>query len=137
MSGFSEDLSQKICNYFFRNATGGTPPTSQCYLGLCIADPTDNTATALTNEISAGWYARQSISFDAPSISAGTVITANTGTVTFPAVTGSAVTVTHWALFDALTTGNLRASGALTASKVLNVGDVPTWAAGDFDLTLD
>ncbi len=133
MAGFSNSLSQAVINHFFRNVSQ-TPPAA-IYLGIAVADPTDVTATALTNEISAGWYARQLIQFEAPS-SAVDVDTGNTNTVTFAAVTGGAVTATHWMLFDAITNGNLLASGAFTTAKVFSVDDVPKLVPNDLMLTL-
>jgi hypothetical protein len=134
MAGFSNNLAQATINHFFRNVSQSAPANH--YLALFIADPTDVTATALTNEVSASWYARQSISFDAPS-NATDVITANTAQILFSAVTGTAVTVTHWGIFDASTTGNLMCSGAFATSKTLNVDDVFVVNSGDLTLTFD
>lgn len=134
MAGFSNDLAQKVINHFFRNVTISSPTNH--YLALFVADPTDVTATALSNEISADWYSRKSVSFDAPADGTD-VNTANTAQITFSAVTGSAVTVTHWGIFDASTSGNLQASGAFSTTKVLNVDDVFVVNSGDLVLTFD
>lgn len=134
MSGFSNDLAQKVISHFFRNVSI-TAPASH-YLAFFTSDPTDVTATALTKEVSAPWYARELIAFDAPS-DAADVTTANTAQILFDAVTGSAVTVTHWGVFDALTSGNLQASGEWAVPKVLNVGDIPAIASGELILSFD
>lgn len=134
MAGFSNHLAQASINHFFRNISQSAPTSH--YLALFIADPTDVTATALSNEVTGAWYARQVVAFDAPA--GGTdVTTANTAKITFPATTDNAVTVTHWGVFDALTTGNLLASGALDSSKVLNVDDVFVLNTGELVLTFD
>lgn len=134
MAGFSNHLAQAAINHFFRNQPVSAPANH--YLSLFVADPTDVTSAALTNEISAAWYARQAVSFEPPS-DAADVVTENTAQVTFHAVTDSAVTVTHWGIFDASTVGNLLASGEFATSKVLNVDDVFVVNAGDLTLTFD
>ncbi len=133
MSGFSNHLAQAIINQYFRNQPVAGP--SAHYLALAVADPTDVTATALSNEVSGAWYARQVIQFEAPSDGTD-VDTSNTAQILYNPVTGSSVTVSHWMLFDALTGGNLLASGELTVTKTLNVDDVFVVNAGELDLTL-
>jgi hypothetical protein len=44
--------------------------------------------------------------------------------------------VTHVAIYDASTGGNMLAHGALTASKTVDSGDTFTIAAGALSLTL-
>lgn len=134
MAGFSNHLAQAVINHFFRNTTQSSPAT--LYLALFVADPTDVTTTALANEVSAAWYARQVVQFEAPD-NATDVTTANTAQIAFSAVTSAAVAITHWGVFDALTNGNLLGSGALTTSKTLNVDDVFVVSGGDLVLTFD
>ena len=127
MSGFSTHLANGLINYALRQQAFTQPPGT--YLALFVADPTDDNITA--NEVSAGWYARQEVaSWAAPS----TGVTSNSNPIAFPAVTVSAVSVTHWALYDAATTGNLLASGAFTTPISLSVNDVLTVDAGDLDI---
>lgn len=121
MSGFSNHLAQLFINYALRGQSVTQPPGR--YLALFTADPTDANVTA--NEVSGGWYARQAITFQAPVTSGSNeTTTVNASQITFSAVTTSAVTVTHWGIYDAATSGNLLASGAFTASKTLNVDDI-------------
>lgn len=134
MAGFSNHLAQAAINHFFRNQSVSAP--SAHYLALAVQDPTDVTSAALSAEVTGAWYARQSVQFEAPS-DATDVSTTNTAQVVFPATTGSAVTVTHWMVFDALTNGNLLGSGALTVSKTLNVDDVFVVNGGELVLTFD
>lgn len=130
MAGFSTHLAHALINHVFRGGAYTAPAGT--YLALFTADPTDENVTA--NELAGGWYARQQVtSWSAPAAGA----TANSNAITFPAVTGSAVTITHWGLYDALTTGNLLASGALVSSAVLNVNDVYVINAGSLTLTWD
>lgn len=61
----------------------------------------------------------------------------NAAAITFPEATGAWGTITHFALFDAVTGGNYLASGALTLAKSPTDGDTPAFAAGTLDVTLD
>lgn len=130
MAGFSTHLAHALMNHVFRG-TAYTAPAGT-YLALFIADPTDENLTI--NEASAAWYARQQVtSWTAPE--AG--VSSNSNAISFPAVTGSAITITHWGIYDALTSGNLLASGVFPTSKVLNVDDQMTVAENALVLTWD
>jgi hypothetical protein len=121
MGTISNFLELELLDHVF-NATY-TPPTA-VYLALFESDPTDagsGTETAYTS------YARQAIEFNA----AASRSIAQTNTETFPANTGTTVTITHWGIFDALTVGNLMAHGAFGASKQVNNGNTPSVAAGE------
>lgn len=127
MAGFSTYFAQQIINDKF--VSGSTK-----YLALFVADPTDDNVTA--NEVTGAWYGRKSISGWSAPVGTG-VSTSNSNQLTYNAVTGSAVSVTHWGIYDALTTGNLIASGPWPTTKVLNVDDVFVVNAGDLTLTFD
>lgn len=120
---------------------GAAAGPSTLYVALWVGDPTD-TATGGA-EVTGTGYARVAVTSSLANWSgtqgAGTT-TASTGTsgqssnnnaITFGSPTSAWGTITHFALFDALTTGNMVASAALTASKTVNSGDPPpTFAAG-------
>ena len=136
MSGFSDYTAQATINYWLLGSA--MPTVSNRYLAVFTADPKDNNSGA-ANEVSGAWYARQlANAWAAPTSNidgtSGTV-TSNSNQISFAAVTGSAVTVTHWGLYDTLTGGNLLYSGALTTSKTLNVSDVLTLAAAQLSMT--
>jgi hypothetical protein len=110
----SNYLETALLNHAFRG-TAYTQP-SGLYLALFTSDPGEaNTGT----EVSGNAYARQSFS---GSVS-GDTFTASTN-IEFPAATASWGTITHVGIFDALTSGNLLASGALTTSRAIGSGDV-------------
>lgn len=130
MSGFSTYLAQAAINHFVRRSSQSVPAGT--YLALFVADPTDNNVTA--NEVSGSWYSRQDVSsWSAPTGTGSS--TSNSNQITFNAVTGNAVTITHWGIYDAATSGNLLYNGEFAAPKVLNVDDVYAVKAGE--LTLD
>lgn len=130
MSSCSTYLAQAILNHVLRGQYY-TPPAG-IYLALGLADFTANNVTA--NEVSAAWYARQQItSFEAPTGSG--MSTSNSNALQFSAVTGSAVSVSHWGLYDASTSGNLLAYGEFTSPRIANVNNVVKVAAGSLEIT--
>lgn len=84
------------------------------FLALYTNNPgPTNTGTELTG----GSYARQSITFGA--IVAGSM--SNSNTLTFSSLPASVAT--HYAIFDAVSGGNLLTYGALTTEIVSEAGD--------------
>lgn len=80
-------------------------------------------------ELSGGSYARQSVTFGA--ITSGAM--SNTNTITFSSLPSSVAT--HWAIFDAVTSGNLLAYGALGSEIVSEAGDNAIFDPGSIDLS--
>jgi hypothetical protein len=127
MAEMSNYLEDALINATLRNTSYTSPST--VYLGLFTSDPTDaNTGT----EVSGGSYARQSITFGAPSNG----VTTNTAAIEFPQATGSWGTVGWVGIMDSLTTGNLLYHTALDASKTIASGDIFKIAIGSLSVTL-
>jgi hypothetical protein len=127
MAEMSNYLENALINATLRN-TAYTSPTT-VYLALYTTDPTDaDTGT----EVSGNGYARQSITFGAPSNGVST----NTAAIEFPQATGSWGTVAYIGIRDASTTGNLLYHTALDASKTIATGDVFRVAIGSLSVTL-
>lgn len=127
MSSFSDYLENAVLNHVFRNTAFASP--AAVYLGLFTAAPTD---AGGGTEVSGGGYARQAITFGAPS---GGAIS-NTGAVSFTATGANFGTVVAVGIFDASTGGNMLAWDAIT-SGVVNDGDTMQFPIGDIDVTLD
>ena len=112
--------------------TNGPPsparPTAW-YLGLFTAAPGE---AGGGTELSGSGYARQSITFTVSGNNAS-----NNAAIEFPTASGSWGTITHVAVFDASTSGNMIAYASLTASKTIDTGDVLRVPTGDLDITLD
>ena len=126
-SNYAEVESLK---YFLTAGAMATRPTGW-WISLHTADPTDAGGSEVTG---AGYsnYARIATTFAAPTlVNAGPSTTANAAIVTFAALAGTGVTVTHFAVNDALTLGNPLYIGQLGLPKVLAAGDVPAFAIGD------
>ena len=127
MAEMSNYLENALINATLRN-TSYTSPTT-VYLALYTDDPTDaDTGT----EISGGSYARQSITFGAPSSGTST----NSAAIEFPAATANWGVVTHVGIRDALTSGNLLYHTALDASKTINNGDIFKILTSNLSVTL-
>ncbi|HER20165.1 MAG TPA: hypothetical protein ENO14_03865 [Chromatiales bacterium] len=134
MSAFSDYLEGEIINATLR---GGSYSGGLVHVALFTTDPTDADTGA---ELSDSAYARQvagdpaSAGFDSPGATSGK--TANSSTITFPAIADAQVTVTHWGIYDAATGGNLLYQAPLTNSKTLDPSDVPSFPAGALTVTL-
>ena len=148
MGSKSDFLENKLIDWFFRaqaigitgaSAAAGTGPAT-LYVGLLTAAPSDSAAGT---EVSGGSYARVAVTSGlsawAGTQGAGTTVastgtggtTSNNAAITFPAPTANWGVVTHFAIYDAATAGNLLYWAALTTSKTINNGDAaPSFAAG-------
>jgi hypothetical protein len=127
MAEMSNYLEDALINATLRNTAYTSPAV--VYLGLYTSDPTDaDTGT----EVSGNAYARQAITFGAPSNG----VTSNTAAIEFPQATGSWGTITHIGIEDALTGGNLLYHTPLDASKTIATGDVFRVAIGSLSVTL-
>lgn len=113
--------SATLISEFFNLITGDTP-----HLALYTTNPgPTNTGT----EVSGGLYGRQVITFG--SIVSGTI--SNNATIEFSGVPSAVIT--HWAILNASTGGDLLAYGAINSSAISETGDNVTFASGDIDLT--
>ena len=123
------------------------PALDQVYVGLLTAAPSDSGGGT---EVSGGSYARVAVANTAANwagtqaaasttVSTGTGgTTSNNGAITFPAPTANWGVVTHTAVYDQATGGNLLFWSALTVSKTVNNGDAaPSYAAAALTFQLD
>ena len=126
MSAMSDYLENEILDHIL--GTGAYTMPTTVYVGLSTGSfNDDNSGTELTGNN----YSRKVITFGAAS--SGTA--SNNAAVEFDAATGSWGTVSHFGIFDASSAGNLLIHGALTASKVIETGDILKIAIGDMDIT--
>jgi hypothetical protein len=127
MSEMSNYLENGLLNAVLRN-TSYTSPTT-VYVGLYTSNPDEgNTGT----EVSGGSYARKSATFGSPSNGVCT----NSAAVEFDQATASWGTISHVALLDAITSGNLLFYTDITTSKTIESGDIFKIAAGSLSVTL-
>lgn len=134
MSAMSDYLEAAQLNAILR---GGTYTGGAVYFALFTTNPTD---AGTGQEVSDASYQRQrahasavSDGFTVPNASGQS---SNTRTLTFPAITGSEVVVTHIGIYDALTGGNLLFHAPLQVPKTLGSSDVFSLPAGSVIVTL-
>ncbi len=132
MAGFSQALQQKMIDHLLKTTPFSVP--ADIFVALYTAAPSD---TGGGTEVSGGSYARKvHNSWNAGSAASPSVAT-NNGVITFATATASWGTVTHFALFDAITGGNFLGWAALTAQKTVGDGDTAEYADTVLQVTLD
>lgn len=134
MAALSDYLEQAILNSIFRNTAFPAEPAN-VYIALYTAAPSDSGGGT---EVAGNGYARVAVSttggWSAPGVGG---LTDNIADITFPTASGGNWgTITHVAILDASSGGNFLFHGALSASKVVNDGDVFKFLAGALDVTL-
>ena len=93
------------------------------YLALFLSNPGD-TGTEGT-EITYSGYARQAVTFSAPTASGNGLMIQNTNQVSFAEASSSAGTVTYVGVYDSLSGGNLLLYGFLDPPLVVQSGVTP------------
>ena len=135
MAAFSDYLEGKIAQFIFKNnAETFTPPGDNLYVALFTA-ATGLEANSPSAEVSGGSYARQQVTAANWTQSGGAV--ENTADIEFPVATAAWGTITHVAVMDAASAGNVLYWGALTASREIGEADQLKFNAGELDLTHD
>lgn len=127
MGTISDYLENAWLDHIFENTEFSVP--SNIYICLSSTDPTDDGSGL--SEPSGNGYSRVPHPFwntaESRSIS-------NDGEVEFPIATGPWGTVTHYAIMDAETGGNLLAYGALSIRKTIYSGN--TLSIGDEEMSI-
>jgi len=117
------------------SATTSAPSTVYVALfyGTAAGVLTNLEAGTITDEITLGSYARQSVTFG--TVSGGSV--SNSANVTFPTATANYDgDVICLAIMDASTSGNVLFAGELTVSKTVTTGDQFQIASGNLTVSL-
>jgi hypothetical protein len=131
MGSFSDYWENKVLDHIFGKGSY-TPPT--IYVGLSTADPTDS-GTAIAEPSGNGYARVQTSASDWNAAANGSLN--NAGNITFAQASGNWGTITHFALFDSATAGNMLAHGALSQSKSIGESDTARFEAGDLQISLD
>src|SRR4029077_6346465 len=106
------------------------PLTTTAYVSLHTADPGD----AGASEISGNAYARQGpVTF--ANAGANPTVASNSAIVTFPVATGAWGTISHFGVWDAVTAGDFRGSGAVATPKAVSNGDTARFLANALTIT--
>lgn len=142
MSSFSNYTAQAMLNSLFGKTSnfGALASVPTLYVALSSTTPTE-TGTNVT-EPSGGAYARKAtVAGDwNAATSADPSVVDNANALTFVQATADWVAgadLTHFVLYDALTSGNFLGFGALTTAKPVLNGDTPEFAAAALSISLD
>lgn len=131
MSTFSDYSENLVLTWLF--TTGSATRPTAWYVGLFTAAPSDSGGGT---EVSGNAYARKATGTLTVSGTSPTLCT-NSSAIEFAAASGGNWgTITHAAVFDSLTSGNMLGWAALTTSRTINDGDILRIPAGDLDITL-
>src|SRR4051794_26029028 len=115
MAGNLSDYAEnKLLDHILGKTSLTMPATVR--VALFTADPGE---AGPGTEVSGGSYARQALATSAASGGAA----ANSGDIAFPVATADWGTVTHVAILDAASGGNLLWHAPLNASKIVQSGD--------------
>lgn len=127
MAEFTDYAENKILNLMRDVAWTEFP----AYVALFTAAPSDSGGGT---EVSGGSYARELAGLSEATGAGGA--TSNASDITFTTATASWGTVTHCAIMDAVSAGNMIMHSALDASKVVASGDTFKINAAELDVTV-
>lgn len=139
---FTNRTAQALLNSLFGKSSnfGALASAPTIYVGLSSTTPTESGGNV--TEPSTGSYARVATAaadWNAATDADPSVID-NAEPIEFPTATADwagGADLTHFVLFDASTSGNVLASGALDTPKPVLDGDTISFAAGALDVSLD
>jgi hypothetical protein len=145
MSAMSNYLENKIIDHVFRGVSFSMP--TNLYVALYTAAPSDavgGTEVAGSNYARAGlapsianWAATNGATLTTNPSSGTGATTSNNVAIPFNVPSGSWGTVTHFAVFDSLSGGNMLFWGALSASKLIQSGDTVSIPISQLQVQLD
>jgi hypothetical protein len=136
LSAASNYLENKVLDHVLTATSYSAPATRY----LALFTNTSGSAAAnleagtLTDEVttSSSAYGRETITFAAASGGSS----ASNATVTFDTATANWGTITHVAVMDAETSGNVLFYGAVTTSKTIETGDTFQVSSGNLTISL-
>lgn len=117
MGSFSNYLENALLNHTFKVSAYSVP--TNLYIGLSTADPGETSGTLA--EPAGNSYARTVCNTWTTAVT-GALFNA-TGVV-FPAAGGSWGTISHFAIFDDVSAGNMLAYGSLSVNKTVTLNDI-------------
>ncbi len=133
---FARRTESALLNSLFGKSSdfGALATAPTVYVALMTATPNKTGGGTEANYTS---YARVTTAAADWTASASNDPIKNGSALNFPEATGGSNTVTHFALYDALTTGNLIAYGALNASITVTSGVEPRFQIDDLTVQIE
>ena len=131
---FTDFLELEVLDQLFGGLDYAEPAT--LYIALSTTTPTDAGGN-FTEPVGNGYARKGEANNKTTWTTAAAGALSNAIEIIFAQATGAWGTITHFGIFDALTGGNLLATGALTVAKPIDADDTAKFAVGDLDVTLD
>ena len=129
MGSISDALEIDWLDHVFENGAFTVP--TNIYIALSTADPTEDGSGVA--EPSGNGYARKV--HNTWNAAAARKVT-NNGVITFAAATGAWGTITHYAIYDAITGGNFLGYGSLSVSKGIVDGNTASIADVEIEVSV-
>lgn len=126
----SDYLENKLLDHVLKTAKYTVP--ANIYVGLSTADPLDD-GSGLAEPSGKGYARVKCNVWD----EAASRAIANTDGIVFPEATEDWGEITHFALFDAITEGEMLAHGNLSVSEIVEARQFASFAAGDIDISFN
>lgn len=126
MADLTTYLKNKLYDHVLKNTAYSSPTT--VYLALFTSETGDDGSGT---EVSGTGYVRKAITMGSATDGVG----ANSAAVDFGTAGASWGTITHCAIYDAESGGNMLMHDALTAPKTVGSGDAFEIPIGDLDIT--
>ena len=131
MCSFSTYMENKILNHVFGKTSYSL---SHVYVGLLSSAPNeDGTSVSEPDSSSYARIATNPLNWQM----AIEGLMENASNIKFDMACENWGTMTHFALFDAASGGNILAFGSLSPSKTVNSGDIASFAPGDLIISID
>jgi hypothetical protein len=131
MGGFSNYWENEVMNHTMGKSSIKSPSV---YIGLSASDPNDDGSGL--NEPDSNSYSRvRTYAEDWDAAFNGCI--ENVNDISFPLAVENWGLITHFALFDAATGGNMIVWGTLSPSKNISSGEIPKFTAGDLIMGLN
>lgn len=123
---YATNYFEQIILNVMRGISAAAP--SAVYIGLLLSNPGDEGSGT---EASYAGYARRQIVFTEPAAMENGIGMANTADITFPISPASAGTITHIAVYDSQTSGNMLIYGELEEPQDIEAQEAPVIVAGE------
>lgn len=134
-SRFKDTVANRVLDLLLGSSHDTTAMPATVYVALLTTAPSDANGTSLV-EVTGGSYARVAVTNNSTNWpNAASRLKSNATLVAFPTSTASWGTVVGFALYDAATTGNFLAYGALGSSLTIASGVTPQFVAGALTVT--
>lgn len=135
MTNMTNTLETLLSNATLR---GTTYTGSRLYMALFTAAPGEaggGTEATFTGYARVSFRSDIQANSDQFSVPDGAGTASNTNDLVYAANSGSSQTVTHFAIFDASSGGNMLFYGTLAAPKTIDPTDIPSFPAGTVRIT--